>query len=131
MEGCINDNFVYTKPDTCVQASLTALSIAESIGLQLLDREPDSQVNFLMANGCFIRSIGRVTSRWRFKKGNAESYTISFYVFAKCCFDVVIGDPFLRATQTMCANEHRLSWIPRPKGALTCVSTFWAVLASI
>ena len=71
-----------------------------------------------MANGNMIYSIGQVNAQWCFKKGSSESYDISFYVFAECCFDVLIGDPFLRATQTMSTNEHRLSWVPRPKWAL-------------
>ena len=118
LEGFVDDNFVCTKPDTGARANLMALSFAESIGLHLFDREPESQVSFLMANGCLINSIGRVTARWRFKKGETESYTISFYVFAECCFDVIIGDSFLRETQTMSTNEHRLSWVPRPEWAL-------------
>ena len=118
LEGFVNGNFVCTNPDTGAQANLIALAFAESIGLHLFDREPESQVGFRMANGNMIYSIGRAIARWSFKKGSSESYEISFYVFAECCFDVVIGDPFLRATRTMSTNEHRLSWIPRPKWAL-------------
>lgn len=118
LEGFVNGNFVCTNPDTGAQANLIALSFAESIGLHLINREPELQVGFRMANGNMIYSIGQVNAQWCFKKGSSESYDISFYVFAECCFDVLIGDPFLRATQTMSTNEHRLSWVPRPKWAL-------------
>ena len=118
LEGFVNGKSVCTNPDTGAQANLIALSFVESLALFLFDREPESQVGFRMANGNKIYSIGRVNAQWRFKKENSESYDISFYVFAECCFDVVIGDPFLRATQTMSVNEFRLSWIPRPERAL-------------
>ena len=119
LEGSINGKSVCTNPDTGAQANLIALSMAESIGLHISDGGSESQVSFRMANGSMINSIGRVTAQWCFKNGGSESYEISFYVFADCSFDVVIGDPFLRATQTLSNYTNRLSWIPRPRWALS------------
>jgi len=118
LEGFVNGKHVQAKPDTGAQANFMSLSFAERLGLALDQEDFESRIGFPMANGQKIWSVAQVSARWRFKSAVLDSYELKFFVLEKLTYDVVIGDEFLQATQTMSVYDHRLSWAPRSKSTL-------------
>jgi len=118
LEGFVDGKYVQAKPDTGAQANFMSLSFAESLGLALDQEDLEFRIGFPMANGQKIWSVAQVSARWRFKNAMSDSYELKFFVLEKLTYDVVIGDEFLQATQTMSVYDHRLSWAPRSKSIL-------------
>ena len=118
LEGSLNDSKICAIPDTGAEGNIIALSFARSIGLDATMKDLDSGTSFRMANGKVVQSLGTLSARWRFKRERSESFELDFHVLRDCIFDVLVGDEFLRSTQTMSLYRHRLSRVPRPTRAL-------------
>lgn len=54
-----------------------------------------------------IPCIGKIHLSWMFK-GESEKHCLSFYVVENCSKAVIIGNGFLRQTETMSNHRHRL-----------------------
>ena len=69
-----------------------------------------------MGNGRLVRAIGRVKAVFRFAKDPAKQMECWFYVLKQLASPLIMGFPFLRKTETLTKNRHRLqeshSWLP-------------------
>ena len=113
LEGFIHGNKVSAVPDTGAEVNIMSLPFFKSLGLRDIDRRPTSRVSLRLGNGKTVRSLGQVLAPWRFKNENSKSFMLTFHILANSVSDVLIGNAFLRSTEIMSTNRHRLSRVPR------------------
>ena len=113
LEGLIGHTKVAAIPDTGAEVNVMSLPFSKSLGLKAVDRRPESRVLLRMGNGKTVQSLGQVSVPWRFKNEDLTSYMLSFHILADSVSDVLIGNAFLRSTETISTNRHRLSRVPR------------------
>jgi hypothetical protein len=71
-----------------------------------------SSSSIKLPNGNIIRTIGNIKLPFQCE-GESVAYVRTFAVLASCVHDVVLGKPFLRATETLTKFRHRLKekWV--------------------
>ncbi|KAF8541276.1 hypothetical protein BDD12DRAFT_829956 [Trichophaea hybrida] len=67
-----------------------------------------------LANGGFLKIIGRATAEWGFEDSSGFIHHITFDVVAQCTNDIIVGHNFLQETCSFEErNKHRFIEIPR------------------
>ncbi|RSL53611.1 hypothetical protein CEP51_014861 [Fusarium floridanum] len=116
--GYINGQGVNAIPDTGASCNIVSYSYAKQLGFERLKLDSlDEQLR--MANGKLLRTIGRLRATWQFSTDPESSWDIIFLVLEDFIYDLVLGNEFLRVSETMAQNKKRLSRIPRPLRALS------------
>ncbi|RTE78048.1 hypothetical protein BHE90_007478 [Fusarium euwallaceae] len=117
--GYINGQGVNAIPDTGASCNIVSYSYAKQLGFERVKPESLDEQQLRMANGKLLRAIGRLRATWRFSTDPESSWDIIFLVLEDFIYDLVLGNEFLRASETMAQNKKRLSRIPRPLRALS------------
>jgi hypothetical protein len=91
-------------PDTGAAANFMSFQYAKDHGLKL-DERSSSYVT--LGNGSTISTLGTTTSLLSFA-GEKATYTLQFNVLRTSVYDVVLGSPFLKATETLTRHAHRI-----------------------
>jgi predicted aspartyl protease len=100
----LNDTEISAFPDTGAAANFMSLHYANNHGLKL-DRASSSHVR--LGNGSTVSTVGTTTSVFSFA-GEKAAHTLTFNVLRTSVHDVVLGSPFLKATETLTRYAHRI-----------------------
>jgi hypothetical protein len=100
----LNETEVSAFPDTGAAANFMSLQYVKDHGLKL-DRASSSVVE--LGNGSTVSTLGTTTSLFSFA-GEEATHTLHFNVLRTSVYDVVLGSPFLKATETLTRYTHRV-----------------------
>ncbi len=67
---------------------------------------------FRLANGNFVRALGRISIKCAFAKDPSTELCCTFYIFSQLISPIIMGMAFLDETETLVKYRHRLQ--PRP-----------------
>jgi predicted aspartyl protease len=104
IEVFLNEEKVSAFPDTGASGNFVSLTYVERHGLEI-DRTSSSNVR--LGNGKTIDTIGTITSLVSFA-GEKSTHALLFNVLRRSVHDVVLGSPFLKATETLTRYAHRI-----------------------
>lgn len=79
----------------------------------VIDRSPGKQHTFVNAVGKSFRSLGETTMEVSFPDDPSKKSWQTFAVVKNCAATLVIGDPFLRMTETLTKFRYRLKKVTR------------------
>ena len=96
-------------PDTCSELNVLSESFVKCHGFPL-DKGTGHAVR--LPDGTRVKSLGSLTLPMRYE-GEVKNYSLSFMVLRNCVQDVVLGNAFLRITETFTKFLQRLEWFPR------------------
>ena len=119
LPGTIETICVKALPDTGSSQNVIDKNLVQS----LFPSKPvlavdESTVNLLVApDGQPISCIGKIFLSWMFKD-ESEEYGRWFYVVENCSKGVIIGNGFLRQTETMSKHRHRLE-LTKPSDSMS------------
>lgn len=109
LPGTVETICVKALPDTGSSQNVIDKNLVQSlfpsIPIQPVDEPTDKLL--VAPDGQPILCIGKVRLSWTFKDEN-ENYPRWFYVVENCSRGVIIGNGFLRQTETMSKHRHRL-----------------------
>jgi hypothetical protein len=98
--------------DTMASRNVMSENHAISIGA-LIDRSPENQHTFVNAIGKAFRSIGETTMEVSFLEDPSKKIWQTFAVVKNCAAALVMGDTFLRMTETLTKFRYRLKRVAR------------------
>ncbi|PVH93842.1 hypothetical protein DM02DRAFT_484474, partial [Periconia macrospinosa] len=70
-----------------------------------IDRKTRKDIK--IGSGKAVTTTGTIQTTFRFK-GENEEYPLIFHLLSKCIHDVILGNPFLKATKTFTSNIRRV-----------------------
>jgi hypothetical protein len=100
----LNENEISVFPDTEAAGNFMSLQYAKAHGLKI-DRKSSRLVKF--GNGSTVSTLGTTTSLFSFA-GEESAHSLLFNVLRTSVYDVVLGSPFLKATETLTRYAHRI-----------------------
>lgn len=103
----MNGSVYNALPDTMASKNAMSEGFAVSIGA-IIDRSPGKQHTFVNAVGKSFRSLGETTMEVSFLDDPSKKIWQTFTLFQNCAAPLVIGDPFLRMTETLTKFRYRL-----------------------
>jgi hypothetical protein len=104
ISGRLQGAHVSTFPDTGAAANYISLSYAQSHGLAI---NKNIQKSVRVGDGSLISIIGTTKLQFSFA-GESTSYPLTFHVLRNSVHNVILGGPFLRATETFTRFGHRV-----------------------
>ena len=119
LPGTLETICVKALPDTGSSQNVIDKNLVQSLfpTIQVLAVD-ESTVNLLVApDGLPISCVGKVFLTWTFKD-ESEKYRRWFYVVENCSKGVIIGNGFLRQTETMSKHRHRLE-LTKPSDSMS------------
>ncbi|KAL8706382.1 MAG: hypothetical protein Q9201_000527 [Fulgogasparrea decipioides] len=105
LSGFLNGQNVSALADTGSRKNVISATYAESLGLKITG----SPCEFELGNSRKARSIGIVSVKWAFFENRKEAIPIVCHVLPNCIYDLILGNGFLTATQTLSKYRHRLT----------------------
>jgi predicted aspartyl protease len=106
LPGLVNGSEALALPDTGAARNMMSERYARSNNIAIQGSSAH-RTTYKLANGRSVRSKGKVIVQWKFK-GGAQVYELEFQILSDCVYDVIIGQEFLKTSETLCANRHRL-----------------------
>jgi predicted aspartyl protease len=100
----LNENEISVFPDTGAAGNFMSLQYAKAHGLKI-DRKSSRLVK--LGNGSTVSTLGTTTSLFSFA-GEESAHSLLFNVLRTSVYDVVLGSPFLKATETLTRYAHRI-----------------------
>ena len=119
LPGTIESIPVKALPDTGSSQNVIDKNLVQSLfpSIPVLAVD-ESTVNLLVApDGQPISCIGKIFLSWMFED-ESEKYRRWFYVVENCSKGVIIGNGFLRQTETMSKHRHRLE-LTKPSDSMS------------
>ena len=108
LPGTIENICVRALPDTGSSQNVIDKNLVQSLSSIMVHPVHESKDNLLVApDGHPIPCIGKIYLSWAFK-GESKKHRRWFYVVENCSKGVIIGNGFLRQTETMSKHRHRL-----------------------
>jgi hypothetical protein len=107
-------------PDTGSEHNIISADLAQTLGLIVAGAH---QMEFNLANGKIVKSLGRVTASCSFERDPGVKLVCSFYVFQTLITPLIMGMEFLDSTETLTKNKHRLRERSSPPGGAFRVSS--------
>jgi hypothetical protein len=104
IKGYLNGDEISACPDTGADANFVSLKYAETHGLPI---DPTAISSVQLGNGSIINTLGTTSSSFSFA-GEETIHTLSFDVLRTSIHDIVLGTPFLKATETMTRFASRI-----------------------
>ncbi|KAB5542729.1 hypothetical protein GE09DRAFT_1225644 [Coniochaeta sp. 2T2.1] len=116
VEGTLKGIHVEALPDTGADMCLVSPSIVSELGLSIV---PGTERAMLLPNGKSVESPGMVRLSWTFSVELAE-HTLDCWVLPGCKHNLVLGNRFLRETQTLTKFAPRIKsrLVDPPRGCL-------------
>lgn len=115
LPGIIQRTFVKALPDTGSSQNVVdsefVLTLNPAVTIEPINKLYDKPLR--APDGEIIPCTGKVNLPWAFKD-EAETYQLWFYVVENCLHDVIIGNGFLRETETFEEHQERLEINIRP-----------------
>ncbi|KAG6997750.1 hypothetical protein G7Y79_00038g075090 [Physcia stellaris] len=105
LAGFANNSRTSAVADTGSQKNVISASYAARLGLTI-ENLPSS---FTLGNSRKLNSIGTVSLRWSFAESPEKAVPIICHVLPRCIYDLILGNGFLTATETMSRFRHRLT----------------------
>lgn len=114
LPGTIQNTSVKALPDTGSSQNVVDSEFVQTLDPAVTVEPIDSQDKPLRApDGVIIPCTGKVSLPWAFKD-EPKPYQLWFYVVENCLHDVIIGNGFLRVTETFEEHQERLEINIRP-----------------
>ncbi len=104
VKGVVSGHSIEALPDSGANMSLISNTLASKLGL---DPKPGTEKTIYLANKKAVRSPGMVTVPWKFD-GESGMYPLDCWILPKSIHTIVLGKPFLNATQTLKALASRI-----------------------
>ncbi|KEF51942.1 uncharacterized protein A1O9_11932 [Exophiala aquamarina CBS 119918] len=101
----INGNCFEALPDTRSSSNMMTEAVANALGISI-DRAESRRHSFKNACGELFHSVGEATTQVSFPGEGAQE--CRFAVLRTCAAPLIMGDPFLRTTETLTKFRHRL-----------------------
>ncbi|KAL2208413.1 hypothetical protein CC79DRAFT_1366623 [Sarocladium strictum] len=115
IEGLANGSHIQAFPDNGADRCSISPQLAAKLGLEMT---PGTENILRLPNRSHIQSPGMVELSWRFGE-EPEERKLQCWVVPGCVHDLILGSPFLRATQTLTKFAHRIkSKLVNPHGRL-------------
>ncbi|MCJ1248726.1 hypothetical protein MMC30_005945 [Trapelia coarctata] len=105
LSGFANGAKVAALADTGSRESVMSESCARNLGL----KPTGSTSSFELGNRRKIQSIGTVSFLWAFAENPTETISVPCHVLPRCTYDLILGNGFLTATETMSKYRRRLT----------------------
>ena len=103
----ICNSTIFARPDSGSEENIITIDLAQSLNLKV-DRAPDCQKDFRIANGKMVKALGRTMVNCCFTKDPEVELCCFFYVFQFCISPLIMGMAFLDETLTLTKYRHRL-----------------------
>ena len=78
------------------------------------DASPQHQKDFRIANGKYVKALGRMLVEVTFVKDRSTALYCTFYIFKHLVSPLIMGMQFLNETETLVKNKHRLETLVSP-----------------
>ena len=113
------DRTILGRHDTGAEENFMDEALSKELGLELRKSKQD-RAPFSLGNGRLVRAVGTVKALCTFAKEPGKQMECSFYVLKQLASPLIMGFPFLRKTETLTRNRHRLQdshrWLPPVPG---------------
>ena len=106
--GTLNGHNVAAFPDTGSTQNIMTMAFATRHGLPIL-QDPEHLTIVTLANGQKVTTSGTVNAKWAFATDPSERHELTFDILSSCAHDVLLGQPFLEATETMSLHQERIT----------------------
>lgn len=118
----IQGTTIISRPDSGSEDSIIAADLVSRLRVDI-DSSPESQKEFRVANGKFVRALGRVVLEVAFAKEPSTQLFCTFYIFTHLIIPMIMGMSFLDSTETLVKYKHRLqAYTPPTAGPLQLCS---------
>lgn len=104
VEGDVNGTPVEALPDSGADMCFISPKLASGLGLS---PAAGTQKRIHLANKKHVQSPGMVEVPWRFAK-EQKAHILNCWILPGCDYDLVLGNHFLRVTQTLTKFTHRI-----------------------
>jgi hypothetical protein len=111
VSGSVGGIPVRALPDTGAQGNFISKKFGRQLGYST-DFKTESPESFQLVNGRKMKSWGQLQLPWKFSNESNTTYSLTFHVLDNGLEDVIIGNSFLKETETLGLNSHRLSERP-------------------
>lgn len=101
------DKIILSRHDTGAEENFMEETLSKGLSLEILKKKQD-RAPFSMGNGRLVRAVGRMKAFCNFAKEPGKQMECWFYVLKRLASPMIMGEPFLRETETMTKNRHRL-----------------------
>lgn len=106
VDGTIDGARVKALPDNGASLCFISKSLVSRLDLQ---PKPQTQRSIYLANKKLIHSPGMVEIPWTFE-GEKTEYLLKCWILQESAHDLILGSPFLRATQTLTRYVLRIKY---------------------
>ena len=106
---------IVARPDSGSAANIASLDLIKEKFWEY-DRSPDYQREFRVANGKYVKALGRILLEVVFAKDTSIAAICEFYIFQNLVTPVIMGMPFLEGTETFIKNKRCLEVQSLPVG---------------
>lgn len=104
----IQDSTIMSRADSGSEDNIMAAELAFWLNVNI-DRSPEYQKLFRVANGNIIKAMGRIVITVAFaKEPSTKVLHCAFYVFETLISPLIMGMSFLNLTETLVKYKHRL-----------------------
>ena len=127
--GVINGTQIRAIPDTGADDSFISASFLKKVqrrqptgpGMAILEVKTGNgaATTVQLASGKTVTCTRTVSIPWTFQNKENHTYRLECHVLPKCAQDLILGERFLRLTQTLTSFKHRISTTLRSLGTAT------------
>lgn len=107
----VQEESIIACPDSGSDDNIISRTIAEQLGLPIMDLPDQAPRAFMMANGREVSAVGQVRAKCAFKQSSLPTNTMidcAFYVFQTLAVPMIMGIEFLQTTETLTKHRERL-----------------------
>ena len=110
----IQGSIIVSRPDSGSEENVIRADLVSQLGL-IMDPAPvhGHEKEFRIANGKFVKALGRISVKCSFAKDPVMEFYCSFYVFQYLITPLIMGMSFLDTTETLAKYRYRL----QPRGS--------------
>ena len=102
-----------SRPDSGSEDNIIARDLVLQLRLDF-DTSPQHQKQFRIANGKYVKALGRIQVEVAFAKDRSTALYCAFYIFEHLVSPLIMGMEFLNKTETLIKNKHRLETLVSP-----------------
>lgn len=118
VRGSIEGRKVVANVDSGASFNLISKKLARSMGLEPL---PGTRGEIILPTGSTVSSPGQVKARFQFA-GEDEAHDILCAILPNATRDLVLGNPFLKKTETLTRHAHRLIKVFSSSAGALCLN---------
>ena len=103
----IRGSTIISRPDSGSEENIIVADLASRLSLEA-DTSPEHQKEFRMASGKMVKALGRIIMSCAFARDPTIQLCCVFYIFSSLISPLIMGMSFLKETETLSRNRHRL-----------------------